>query len=246
LRVFLIFALVAGGIYAVLDMALLAFLAAAPSSGATDFLRSLVSPGELAALGDKIWFSVRAVLEGSVGLAMLAGGVLIALRREWRGLGIAIAALIIDLTVVNLLVFVTTIVFWPAAARARRHYYITLPEGARVPKLARRRDDGLGQSLPDPLVSRSRDREEPLHLAYPLREPPKTHATDGDPILLGDQEQSMRAAVFALQRLELVVKSLKVQGEIERRLILLTQTPSFCPLIRRSRANYANHPYLVT
>jgi hypothetical protein len=105
LRVFLIFALVAGGIYAVLDMALLAFLATAPSSGATEFLRSLVSPGELAALGDKIWFSVRAVLEGSVGLAMLAGGVLIVLHREWRGLAMAIAALIVDLTVVNLLVF---------------------------------------------------------------------------------------------------------------------------------------------
>jgi hypothetical protein len=105
LRAFLVFTLVVGGAYAVLDMALLAFLAVAPSSAATDFLRSLVSPGELAALGDKIWFSVRAVLEGSVGLGMLAGGVLIALRREWRGLSIAIAALIIDLTVVNLLVF---------------------------------------------------------------------------------------------------------------------------------------------
>ena len=105
LRAFLVFALVAGGIYAVLDMALLAFLAVAPSSGATEFLRSLVSPGELAALGDKIWFSVRAVLEGSVGLAMIAGGILIGLRREWRGLSIAIAGLIVDLTVVNLLVF---------------------------------------------------------------------------------------------------------------------------------------------
>jgi len=105
LRVFLVLTLVAGGIYAVLDMALLAFLAASPSSGATDFLRSLVSPGELAALGDKIWFSVRAVLEGSVGLAMVVGGVLIGLRREWRGLSIAIPALIVDLTVVDLLVF---------------------------------------------------------------------------------------------------------------------------------------------
>ena len=105
LRVFLVLTLVAGGIYAVLDMALLAFLAVSPSSGATDFLRSLVSPGELAALGDKIWFSVRAVLEGSVGLAMVVGGVLIGLRREWRGLSIAIPALIVDLTVVDLLVF---------------------------------------------------------------------------------------------------------------------------------------------
>jgi hypothetical protein len=105
LRVFLIFALLAGGVYAVLDMALLAFLAIAPASSVTEFLRSLVSPGELAALGDKIWFSVRAVLEGGVGAAMLAGGVLIALRREARGLSIAVAALIVDLTVVNLLVF---------------------------------------------------------------------------------------------------------------------------------------------
>ena len=105
LRAFLVVTLVAGGVYAILDMALLAFLAVSPSSGATEFLHSLVSPGELAALDDKIWFSVRAVLEGSVGLAMIAAGVLIGLRREWRGLSIAIAALIVDLTVVNLLVF---------------------------------------------------------------------------------------------------------------------------------------------
>ncbi len=105
LRAFLVVTLVLGGIYAVLDMTLLAFLALAPSSGATDLLHSLVSPGELAALGDKIWFTVRAVLEGSVGLAMIAAGVLIGLGREWRGLSVAVAALIVDLTVVNLLVF---------------------------------------------------------------------------------------------------------------------------------------------
>jgi hypothetical protein len=105
LRAFLVLALVVVGVYAVLDMALLAFLAVAPSSGATDFLRSLVSVGELAALGDKIWFSVRAFLEGSVGLAMLGGGVLLALRKEWRGLSFAVVGLIVDLTAVNLLVF---------------------------------------------------------------------------------------------------------------------------------------------
>jgi hypothetical protein len=105
LRAFLIFALLVGGVYAVLDMALLAFLAVAPASGATEFLRSLVSAGELAALGDKVWFSVRAVLEGGVGVAMLAGAVLMGLRREWRGLSVAVAGLIVDLTVVNLLVF---------------------------------------------------------------------------------------------------------------------------------------------
>jgi hypothetical protein len=105
LRVFLVFVLVIAGVYSVLDMALLASLAVAPSSGATDFVRSIVSVGELAALGDKIWFSVRAVLEGSVGLALLGGGLLLALRKEWRGLTYAIGALIVDLTAVNLLVF---------------------------------------------------------------------------------------------------------------------------------------------
>jgi len=105
LRVFLIFALFVGGVYAVLDIALLAFLAVAPRSTVTDFLRGLVSSGELAALGDKIWFTVRAVLEGGVGVASLAGAVLIGLQREWRGVSIAVAGLIVDLTVVNLLVF---------------------------------------------------------------------------------------------------------------------------------------------
>ena len=105
LHAFLVFTLVVGGVYAVLDMALLAFLAVSPASTATELLRELVSPGELAALGDKIWFSVRAVLEGGVGVAMLTGGVLMGLRREWRGLSIAVAGLIVELTVVNLLVF---------------------------------------------------------------------------------------------------------------------------------------------
>lgn len=105
LRAFLMFALAVGGAYAVLDMALLAFLAVAPESSATELLRTLVSPGELAALGDKIWFSVRAVLEGGVGVASLVATVLIGSRRERRGLSIAAAALIVDLTAVNLLVF---------------------------------------------------------------------------------------------------------------------------------------------
>jgi hypothetical protein len=105
LRTFLMFALFVGGVYAVLDMALLAFLAAAPESTATHLLRTLVSPGEFAALGDKIWFSVRAVLEGGVGVASLAGAILIGLRHERRGLSLAVAALIVDLTMVNLLVF---------------------------------------------------------------------------------------------------------------------------------------------
>lgn len=36
---------------------------------------------------------------------MLTGGTLVGLRREWRGLGIAVAGLIAALTVVDLLVF---------------------------------------------------------------------------------------------------------------------------------------------
>ncbi len=48
---------------------------------------------------------VRALLEGSVGLASLAGAILLGLGHERRGVGMAVAGLIIDLTVVNLLVF---------------------------------------------------------------------------------------------------------------------------------------------
>ena len=105
LRVFLMLAFIAVGVYAVIDMALLAFLAVAPESEVTEFLRSLVTMGEIAAMHDKIWFSVRAVLEGGVGCALLAGGALIGLRREWRALAISIVALAVGLTVVDLMVF---------------------------------------------------------------------------------------------------------------------------------------------
>lgn len=105
LQAFIVLALFVGGGYAVLDIALLAFLAFAPSSAATEFLGTMVPSGELAALGDKVWFSVRAILEGSVGLTMLAGSLLIVFRRERKGLSVAVAGLIVDLTAVNLLVF---------------------------------------------------------------------------------------------------------------------------------------------
>jgi hypothetical protein len=105
LRVFLIFAFLAVGVYAVLDMALLAFLAITPASAVTEFLHSLVSLGELQALHDKIWFSIRAVLEGGVGSALMVGGALIGLRREWKGLATSVVALVVGLTVVDLMVF---------------------------------------------------------------------------------------------------------------------------------------------
>jgi len=80
---------------------------------------------------------------------------------------------------------------------------------------------GLRQGAPGPLVSRDGDRLEPLHLAYAIGEPSKTHATDGDPFPLGDKEHAMRAAVFALQRFELAAEILEVQGDIEGLLIQL-------------------------
>ena len=63
-----------------------------------------MSPGELAALRDKIGSRYWPCSKG-VGVATVVGGILIGLRRESRGLSIAVAGLIIDLTVVNLLVF---------------------------------------------------------------------------------------------------------------------------------------------
>jgi hypothetical protein len=105
LRVALAVFLLGLGLYSVLDIALLGFLAIAPGSESADLLRALVSPGELAALADKIWFSVRAIFEGGVGVLLLAGGMLISMRREWRGLALAVTGLVCGLTVVNLLIF---------------------------------------------------------------------------------------------------------------------------------------------
>ena len=48
---------------------------------------------------------MRAVLEGGVGVSLLAGGVLIGIRREWRAVEAAIVALVVNLTVVDLMVF---------------------------------------------------------------------------------------------------------------------------------------------
>jgi hypothetical protein len=155
LRTFLMFALLVGGAYAVLEIALLAFLAVAPASSATEVLHGLVSPGELAALSDKIWFGVRAVLEGGVGLASLAGAVLIGCGREKRGLSMAAAGLIIDLTVVNLLVFyqdqskalITTLLQYIvlAALFSYRHIYAESQEDTAAGEVMEPRRETAGE-----------------------------------------------------------------------------------------------------
>jgi hypothetical protein len=62
--------------------------------------RGMISSG--AGLG---WYEARVALEGSAGIALLAGGVALALSRDELGLAVGYVALLLSLTTVDLLVF---------------------------------------------------------------------------------------------------------------------------------------------
>jgi hypothetical protein len=85
LRISLVLLLLGCGAYEILSATVPLFLATTPVSGSTGL-------------------AARAVLEGGAGLAVIAGGGLIALRGHRRGLGLAVGGLIFGLTVTNLLV----------------------------------------------------------------------------------------------------------------------------------------------
>lgn len=64
----------------------------------------IADTARLATLHGDLWVVTRTLLSGGAALALIAGGVLIGLRRKARGLGLALAGLIANLTVIDLIV----------------------------------------------------------------------------------------------------------------------------------------------
>jgi hypothetical protein len=102
-------AILAGGLLAIGALAarataqlLLPFLSTA---GVEHALADLVGRGMVSASAGLGWFEARVALEGSVGIALLAGGMALALKRDELGLAIGYVALLLSLTTVDLLVF---------------------------------------------------------------------------------------------------------------------------------------------
>jgi hypothetical protein len=102
-------AILAGGLLAIGALAarataqlLLPFLSTA---GVEHALADMVGRGMVSASAGLGWFEARVALEGSVGIALLAGGMALALKRDELGLAIGYVALLLSLTTVDLLVF---------------------------------------------------------------------------------------------------------------------------------------------
>jgi CubicO group peptidase (beta-lactamase class C family) len=122
-------------------------------AAAVQVLSIAITPeGELKVVDDE---AVRFVQSGPLAFREKHGGRTIAFREDARGRvthlflgdlpviafekveGLDLPPAQPALALFALVVFGTTILFWPVAARVRKHYYITLPEGARVPRAAR-------------------------------------------------------------------------------------------------------------
>ena len=72
---------------------------------AVDQLEEIVTGGRLENQAQLGWFIARIVLQGAVGLMLLASALLFVLSREHIGIGLGFLALLVSLTTVNLLVF---------------------------------------------------------------------------------------------------------------------------------------------
>ena len=70
-----------------------------------DFINQLISQKLLSSASGLTWFEVKVVLEGGLGIVMIASVVLMAFRTEKIGSWIAMISLLVGLTVINLLVF---------------------------------------------------------------------------------------------------------------------------------------------
>ncbi len=90
---------------ALIEFSLLLWAIPAPQPAIESLIGPMVTKGELRSAGDALWFLVRTILEGGTGFMLVIAGGMLVVGQEQRGIRIATLALIVWLTVINLLVF---------------------------------------------------------------------------------------------------------------------------------------------
>jgi hypothetical protein len=105
LKAFMIFSLGGMGVLAILDFIFLIGNYFQADLAFQTFLTPLVAHGDLTSEQEAVWFVVRVFLEGVTGVMLIASGGLIMVGKERTGIQTATMALLIWLTVINLLVF---------------------------------------------------------------------------------------------------------------------------------------------
>jgi hypothetical protein len=102
LKVVLVAGLTLFGLQALFTLAVLLIIAL---TNLDDTVAWLVTEAEMKSTEEVLWFVVRVILEGGVGLCYLVSAGLLAVRKDRLGTSIGFFSLLVSLTAVNLLVF---------------------------------------------------------------------------------------------------------------------------------------------
>lgn len=92
-------------VFSLLELGLLLLIVLLPDSTTHAWGDTLFTAGELDSLHNLLWFVVRFWLDGIVGLLAITGTVLLLVGKERPGLALGVMALVLSLTVNNLLTF---------------------------------------------------------------------------------------------------------------------------------------------
>jgi hypothetical protein len=87
------------------ELALLLLIVLFPAQISQLWAQIIFSSGELDSLNDLTWFAVRFWLDGITGLLAIVGAVLLLVGKERQGVSLGVMALVLSLTVNNLLTF---------------------------------------------------------------------------------------------------------------------------------------------
>lgn len=87
------------------ELGLLLLILLFPTRFVTGWAQALFTSGELDSLNDLVWIAIRFGLDGITGLLAIVGAVLLLVRKERLGVSLGVMALVLSLTVNNLLTF---------------------------------------------------------------------------------------------------------------------------------------------
>ena len=102
-RLLLVLGLAVPELLSLVELALLLVIVLFPAQVAQLWAQFIFTSGELDSLNDLTWFAIRFWLDGLSGLLAITGAVLLLVRKERLGVSLGIMALVLSLTVNNLL-----------------------------------------------------------------------------------------------------------------------------------------------
>lgn len=105
LKTFLILILGGMGVLTIIEFGGLLLALPPQHYGIEVLLTPLITSGEVQSASEALWYIIRTILEGVTGIVLIVSGGMLVVGREQRGIQLATLALVVWLTVINLLVF---------------------------------------------------------------------------------------------------------------------------------------------